>query len=269
MRGLGGAVRARALPLEKLGDLPGGAAPWAIGGPIHPRNAMVGGAWFLCREVELSTARAAFIELAGFGSEAPTVTWHLPASKADPGAMGTSRTHSCSCDVDASAGCPVHAIWDQVLALQRTFPGRWSRKSGFDWDLPLFPDLSGRAVEKDAMSDTIRAAAVRLGVALASPDHTEQVTGHSLRATGAQGLARAGVEEWAIQLLGRWGSKAVRSYTRLAALERSSTWARAAAVSQREREPLGPLHDEAKLATTIKRLLKEALSSFSPGLLAD
>ena len=119
------------------------------------------------------------------------------------------------------------------------------------------------------MSDTIRAAAVHLGVALASPDHTEQVTGHSLRATGAQGLARAGVEEWAIQLLGRWGSKAIRSYTRLAALERSSTWARAAAASSREREPLGSRHDEAKLAKTIKRLLKEALSSFSPGLLED
>ena len=93
-----------------------------------------------------------------------------------------------------SAGCPVHAIWDQLLVLQKTFPQRWSEAGGFDWSLPLFPDVDGRAVEKEAMADTIRAAALHLNVGLASPDLTEQVTGHSLRATGAQGLARAGVE---------------------------------------------------------------------------
>jgi integrase len=128
--------------------------------------------------------------------------------------------HGCSGGDVVSAGCPVHAIWDQIIVLQKTFPKRWSKESGFDWSLPLFPDVEGRAVEKEAMADTIRAAAGHLGVALASPDLTEQVTGHSLRATGAQGLARAGVEEWAIQLLGRWGSKAIRLYTRQAALER-------------------------------------------------
>jgi hypothetical protein len=138
----------------------------------------------------------------------------------------------------------------------------------FDWGLPLFPDEFGKAVEKEAMADTIRAAAGHLGVALASPDLTEQVTGHSLRATGAQGLARAGVEEWAIQLFGRWGPKAIRSYTRLAALERSATWARRATAHSHAREPIELLQDEEKLAKTIKRLLKEALSSFSPGLLA-
>jgi hypothetical protein len=77
------------------------------------------------------------------------------------------------------------------------------------------------------MTETIRHAAGVLQVPLESPDHSEQVTRHSLRATGAQGFAKAGLDEVSIQLLGRWGSKAVRGYTREAALERSSAWAKA------------------------------------------
>ena len=265
-RGLGGPVRARALPLEELGDLPGGPTPWAKGGPIHPRNAMVAGAWFLAREVELSTSRAALAELRGEGTSSPTITWHLPASKADPKAIGTSRTHGCSCGDVASGGCPVHAIWDQLLVLRLTFPDRWSAEKGYDWDLPLFPTAAGKAVEKEAMAETIRAAAVHLKVALASPDLTEQVTGHSLRATGAQGLARAGIDEWAIQLLGRWGSQAIRLYTRQAALERSATWASRAVKRLSSGDVKGGQLDEGNLRGTIRSLLKEALCSFCPGL---
>jgi hypothetical protein len=231
---------------------------------------MVGGAWFLTREVELSTARAALVELSDIDSKHPKVTWHLPASKTDPGAVGTSRTHGCSCGASVSAGCPVHAIWDQLLVLQRTFPHRWSEKDGFDWALPLFPDAEGRIVEKEAMADTIREAAVHLKVALASRGLTEQVTGHSLRATGAQGLARAGVEEWAIQLLGRWGSKAVRSYTRQASLEQSATWARRALTRGPAGDPNDLLHaDATTLRSTIKKLLADSVATFGPGLLAN
>ena len=268
-RGRGGAVRARALPLDQLGSLPGGIAPWCPGGPIHARNSIVAGAWFLTREVELSTSRAALIEVSGKGTASPTVTWHLPASKSDPTAIGTSRTHGCSCAGRPTAACPVHAIWDQLLVLQKTFPLRWSREKGFDWDLPLFPDARGRAVEKEAMSDSIRAAAVFLGVPLSSPDLAEQVTGHSLRATGAQGLARAGVDEWAIQLLGRWGSKAIRSYTRQAALDRSATWARQAVANPRGDQLEALQLDESKMRALIARLVQEALPTFSPGLRAS
>ena len=59
------------------------------------------------------------------------------------------------------------------------------------------------------MTATIRAAALHLGSDLVSPDGTERVSGHSLRVTGAQGLARLGLDAWSIQLLGRWGSAAV------------------------------------------------------------
>ena len=75
------------------------------------------------------------------------------------------------------------------------------------------------------MAATIVEAARRLGVTLAVPDGSAKVSGHSLRATGAQGLARAGLEVWAIQLLGRWGSATVLDYIREVPLELSSSWA--------------------------------------------
>jgi hypothetical protein len=70
------------------------------------------------------------------------------------------------------------------------------------------------------------------------------------------------------QLLGRWGSQAIRLYTRQAALERSATWA-SRAVKRLSSEAVEASHvDEGNLKGTIKRLLKEALSSFCPGLSA-
>ena len=44
-RGLGGPVRARGLPLDRLHLLPSSRAPAYKGGPISPRNLLVVGAW--------------------------------------------------------------------------------------------------------------------------------------------------------------------------------------------------------------------------------
>ena len=99
---------------------------------------------------------------------------------------------------------------------------------------------------KDSMTATIVLAAVKLGLPKESPDKSARVSGHSLRVSGAQGLARAGVETWAIQLLGRWGSATVLQYVREVPLEHSAAWAgraaRAHALEEllRSRTPLAP-----------------------------
>ena len=54
LRGLGGPVRPRPLPLESLGTLPAGRGAWTEGGPLNPRAAVIAGSWWLCREVELA-----------------------------------------------------------------------------------------------------------------------------------------------------------------------------------------------------------------------
>lgn len=81
------------------------------------------------------------------------------------------------------------------------------------------------------MAATFVAAAGFLNVPASSPDGSERITGHTLRVTGAQGMARAGLDVWAIQLLGRWGSSTVMTYIRDAQLDTATSWASRAASS--------------------------------------
>ena len=225
-RGVGGPVQALALPLMRLGELDlQQDEPWTNGGPVGPASAIIAGAWFLTREVELSTTRARLVSLELGQDGQKVVRWHLPASKTDVEARGVSRAHGCGCIPGAPVrSCPFCAISSQLARLRRLFAGRW--KDGVaDIDLPLFPTAEGFVVSKDKMAETIVLAAKKLGVPTEAPDASSRVSGHSLRVTGAQGLARAGVEVWAIQLLGRWGSDTVLQYVREVPLELSASWA--------------------------------------------
>ena len=85
-------------------------------------------------------------------------------------------------------------------------------------DVPLFPTGQGKAVLKGPMVETMRFAARALDIPDAA-DGSERVSGHSLRATGAEGLVRLGWRPDAVRLMGRWDSEIVCQYTRLAALE--------------------------------------------------
>ena len=62
------------------------------------------------------------------------------------------------------------------------------------------------------------AAFKRIAVAARMPKGV-RITGHSPRVTGAQRMARAGLSEWRIQVFGRWGSVAIRRYTRESVIE--------------------------------------------------
>jgi len=242
-RGLGGPVKARALPFARLGDLPGGDAPWVAGGPMRPRNAIVIGSWFLTRELELSSAAAAALELSFPRPGIPQVKFHLPASKSDVQATGTAREHGCSCIGVPVPSCPAHAAWDHLTFLRNRFADHWQSSSPSP-ELPLFPSELGTACSKDSMVATIVHAASLLGVELSSPDGSERVSGHSLRATGAQGLAAAGIDTWAIELMGRWGSEAVRGYIREARLADATAMTRRVA-------------DSLSLEALVKRLIAE------------
>ena len=175
----------------------------------------------MMREMELSTVRAAHITFTGkWDKTSLGAQLVLPASKNDSAAFGAGRAHRCHCLGPVIPLCPAHAIADQILLLARLFPDRFVEGKP-SLDLPLFPNLRGEAVDKQAMTNTILEAARRLGVTN-YPDGTQKVTGHSLRCTGAQGLIRLGWRPDAVQLQGRWLSEAVRRYTRDAALHAPS-----------------------------------------------
>ena len=107
----------------------------------------------------------------------------------------------------------------------------------FDSDTPLGVELMtsyvnagfGSPCNAESMVLSIEKAASQLKHPLISPDGSERVSGHSLRVTGAQGMAKLGLDVWAIQLLGRWGSNAVLQYVRMAHLESATSWAKRAA----------------------------------------
>merc|ERR1712085_226856 len=187
-------TKALGLPLLRLAELDLlDDGPWMPGGPVGPACAVIAGAWFLAREVELATTRAKVVSLEVNSEGDPVVKWYLPASKTDTEARGVARAHGCSCTTAATPSCPYHAVLDQLDRLRRLFPDRWS-STGPDDDLPLFPAEDGSVVTKDRMVATIVAAAKLLKVPLAAPDGSARVSGHSLRVSGAQGLAKAGLD---------------------------------------------------------------------------
>ena len=226
-RGRGAPVRPMGLPFERLGDLlQVGEAAWSAEGPLGPGRAVLLGSWFMMREQELSTTRASLVTLReGQGGSASTISWSLPASKNDSEAAGVTRSHGCCCSASRSWLCPFHAVVDQLEMLKVRFPGQF-RHGVPEADLPLFPTAEGGVVTKSGMTETIVAAADLLKVEKQTADGSERVSGHSLRVTGAQGLSRAGLDVWAIQLLGRWGSDAVLTYVRSVPLQKSAEWAK-------------------------------------------
>ena len=112
--------------------------------------------------------------------------------------------HQCGCKGVSSWGCPVCVRSAHLEFLRKAFPEK-VRGLSFEPDFPLFPTEEGRVVTKDAMTETIVAAARILNVQLVSAEGTEQMSGHTLRVTGAQGLSRLGLDLWAIQVYDRWG----------------------------------------------------------------
>ena len=205
-RGAGPPKHSGALPLGRLHELPEQEAPWASQGPCHPRRVLLCGSWWLTREIEAGNA---LIEDITFTTN--SATWNLSASKADPRALGASRSHSCACGrapgtpaVVPQSLCPRCCLSDQVAyALTRS---KGSQQAA------LFPTEAGRCPSKHGMVDTIKAAAQQLKLDLFTASGAPAWGGHSLRRGGAQYLASCGIDVWRIQALARHSSNAILTY---------------------------------------------------------
>ena len=110
---------------------------------------------------------------------------------------------------------------EHLAAYRRRFPNRFDASGNARAGFPLFPDGLGGVCTKDGVTLTIREAASLLGHALMDPGGLFLHIGHAMRVTGSQGLARAGLSENTIVLVGRWGSAAIRTYIRKAPLAAS------------------------------------------------
>lgn len=178
-RGMGPARKVSGLPMSRLAGLPDDDGPWAAQGPLAPKRVIIAGAWWLTREIEISNARAALVCFSGSGSSL-TASWCLPASKTDAQAFGTERTHGCWCGVGVLGDlCPAHVLLQQRQALLQWFPSLHDKSGIPGDDLPLFPDAKGNPCSKEALVDTIRAAAKHLHLPQRSPDGLVLWAGHT------------------------------------------------------------------------------------------
>ena len=75
---MGGPTKALALPFDRLGELDlDDDGPWLPGGPVGPGCAIVAGAWFLMREVELSMSRASLVDFTEMDENGKWYLWEL------------------------------------------------------------------------------------------------------------------------------------------------------------------------------------------------
>ena len=223
-RGIGPSSLKHSFPFEDLAPLVvwPAAAQLAVAppeGPLFPIALLVAGCWWLCRGIELAAATVGDVTLTPERSE---VSLALPVSKTDPKALGTSRTHGCLCcveDAPLAPLCPFHFL-TRYLALLYDYFATQGRDQFHC--LPLFPTASGDVLSKAQVVHALRSCIATTGTPLVAVDtcgvHRQRFGEHVARVAGAQALARAGVDISLIELIGGWGSSAVRRYVQQAAL---------------------------------------------------
>jgi hypothetical protein len=127
--------------------------------------------------------------------------------------------------------------------------------------------MTYRRVPKKEMQLCLQDAAKELGV-------VGRITAHAMRATAAQGLIRAGMELWQVQLFLRWGSKAVLGYLEEAPLKGSGriagTVAKQLAIGDVHRDIVTKLggSERSDLKVVIEGVLEEKLAGLWSSFLA-
>ena len=201
-RGRGPAKQAQALPLQGLSSLTR-PEPVMASAPCHPGRATLCASWWLTREIEAASAKIKHVSI----SPERLVSWTLPNSKTDLQALGSTRSHACSCRDAQDPICPACNLIAQVEWVKSSFPE-------LEGNAPLFPTREGGVPSKQGFADSFQWCASSLSLPTQGPTGVRLFTGHSARASGAQHLAKLNVELWRIQLFGRWGSEAFLRYVR-------------------------------------------------------
>ena len=226
LRGLGQSNLKTAFDLEQLAveqlQIPG-ARPDDLQLPLMIRDTgfhlVVLGSWFLTRGIELAAAEVLHLRI---DKDKNTVSWLLPVSKTDWAAAGTIRTHGCCCQGERKHKlCPFHVAVDYIDKLRRVAPPDFFEVENHR---PLFPSPSAEFLSKDQMITVIRTTLSSAQIQVTTTDQSgreqQLFAQHCLRVAGAQFLARKGVDLYVIQVLGRWGSRAVERYVQDAPITR-------------------------------------------------
>ena len=197
--------------------------------PLNCIAVVVCATWFLLRGLEIATAKLGDWT---FDEARRCLYWDLPVSKTDTEAKGATRSHFCSCSGGRSVVCPYCTAMDHCRTL---------RDQGYDRNSPLFPDVDGNTISKQALARLAEATALFIHQVQMGEwpiDAIQLWAEHAFRVSGAQMFARAGLDLYLIQLLGRWGSRAIERYVQEAPLA-NTKWA-ATAVANLRQQPSAP-----------------------------
>ncbi len=192
-RGLGPPKQASALNVNDVANLEEHFGDTTVA----PRDAILVGCWWLLREVELANVALEDVSFGpGGGQCGKSAELNLPVSKTDTAGKGKKRCHGCACP---SAACPVAALDRAYNWANQVHQGNGQGHLLTTWD--------GRQFDKRMTVALLRKVARKTGA-------QGNIQGHSMRVSGAQHLAKAGIDLWRVQVFGRWGSAAVLKYVR-------------------------------------------------------
>ena len=178
---------------------------------VHCIDMVIIGVWWMLREIEMSSAMVQHLWL-----EHDRAHLLVPVHKTESCGNLMPRALGCACSSTPSRLCPWHSV---ERHLTRVYNHACFRPQS---QFPLFPDERGRPASKARMIEAFQLVIGATGTSLTKPDergqHRTRFGGHTLRVSGAQFLAGAGVPLQHIQLLGRWSSMAVQRYVQCAPL---------------------------------------------------
>ena len=175
-------------------------------GPRHPWKSAILSTWGLLREIEVANLTLADIRTC---KESRTITLTLPASKADPAALGTSVTVACVCNIGLQSICPYCTgrshLRDMVQSGQLTTQAALS-------NLPLFPSTLGSWCSKPGLITAISDLASAAGHSASTRRGAGKWGGHAFRRGGVHLLATLGFSRDEIKALARHSSSAIDGY---------------------------------------------------------
>ena len=172
--------------------------------------------WWMLRGIEAAAARFQHI---WFHETNITrfVYFTLPVQKNDPTGLCVTRGHPCICKTgEPNALCPFHAMQRHMKRIHHLF------RDTPPEHLPLIPTDEGDFATKSHIMKIFSSAIGLTETPLTRPgprgEPLPRFGEHVCRVSGAQFLSRMGYSLEAIQLIGRWGSDAVKRYIQEAPL---------------------------------------------------
>lgn len=248
-RGLGPARQSADFCVTQIARLPPGGKARHDGLPLDPHKALVLGALWVLREIELAWAVCSDVTVDDLRQ---VVVWALPVSKTDPKAKACTRSWGCLCTSLGAATCPYHVMKAYLKDLARHF--------GYVHDqlpaqLPLFPDAQGKVATKAAMVAAFESVLTRAGLPTRDAAGRRRFGGHSCRVAGCRFWVLHGVEVQKVQVFARWGSNIVLRYVADTPVADITRDAATASVAKKARSAKGP--DFGKLQEAIADAVKQ------------